>query len=298
MFTFLLLSVALVLSYASNRDAFTQMQRMSLSFEMGKPYPPVAKPKGKGKDKFDGFRNLMARVKYAGTGATAISGKIGGTVFTLGGSQGPFMRNWAKPRNVRNALTQGVRGLFSGISSAWQGLTAAQIDAWNGAVPNFQRRNIFGDVRNLKGNTAFQRTNNVLTSIGVANVVNPPAIVAPGFTITAALLAAAQTGQTMTVDLTEFGGATVLPTASYIKLYATTQSPKSRSYFGKSAYKYIAQYPPTTATNPLDIAADYIAKFGALVAGSKVSIAMEVVHANSTQFHKSGLFYATAIVAA
>jgi len=273
---------------------------MSLAFGVeNKPYTPSKpKPKGKGKDH---FQHIMARVKYAGTGAVAISGKIAGTVFTNSGSNGAFIRVWAKPRNVRNSLTQLVRGVFSGVSSAWKTLTPSQITAWNEAAVLYLRKNVFGDIRSLKGNTAFQRVNNILISLGLSPVTDPPTIAAPAFVITAAAATAAAGTPAFGIQITEFGGQALLPANVYIKAYATPQVPSSQSSFGKPRYRYIGFFPPTTDTTPLDILSDYVARFGALTAGSKISVSLEVIVSVSggpNYFGKSGLFTCDVVVAA
>lgn len=294
----MLMAMLLILAVTVNSGSSSQLDRMSQAFAVAnKPYTPVNQPKPKGKTK-DKFFNPFALIKTSGIGVVGISGKIGGTVFNLGGSQGAFARNWAKPRNVRNTVTQFVRGLFSGISTAWRALTNAQVSAWNGAASLYTRVNVFGDNKSLKGNTAFQRVNNIRASLGLAAVSDPPALVPASFVITNAVGTADVSGTLFNIVLTDFFAGVVLPADTYIKAYGTTQRPISQSYFGKSAYRYFGFYIPTDSTNPLDIYADYIAEFGALRAGTKVSIALEVVKANATDFYKSGLFYVTVEVVA
>lgn len=199
MFTFLLLAVAWMIGLILHSATYDQMRRMSYGFEMGKPYTPQ-EPKPT-KPKRPHFQDLMARVKYAGTGAIAISGKIGGTVFSNSGVMGPFIRNWAKPRNVRSAATTLVRGVFSGISSAFKTLTPSQVNTWNSARPDYTRRNVFGDIKHLTPNELFQRINNILTSLGLASVDVSPAVGAVD-SVTALAGAAAVGAGTFTLDAT------------------------------------------------------------------------------------------------
>lgn len=279
-----------------------------------KPYPKVikttkggkpaasettGKPKGKKRHSF-GLIIMMALVKYAGTGAIGISGKIAGTVFTLGGQQGPFMRVWAKPRNRRTSFQTAVRGLLSGISSSFRSLTAPQVDAWNAAAaddsPNSLRRNVFGDIRRLSGSQMFQRVNNIVTSLGVAVFSDVPTPAATD-AIISMVATAAETGQTFDLDITTFDGATAVPADTFVQVYATAQKGNGRSFFGKSQFRLIGFYPTTTAINPLDISADYIAKFGALVAGSRIGIEARFVFADATQFGFGGKVNGTVSVA-
>ncbi|HSK74036.1 MAG TPA: hypothetical protein VK892_20215, partial [Pyrinomonadaceae bacterium] len=160
-------------------------EKAAFIMQLAKPYPKgggakppkPSKPKG-GKGGGKEQRNalyapvmiLMALVKFAGTGAIGISGKIAGTVFNIGGQQGAFVRVLAIPRNRRTSFQVLARGVLSGIASSFRTLTGSQVDAWNAAAaddsPNSIRRNVFGDIRKLSGSQMFQRLNNIVTSIG------------------------------------------------------------------------------------------------------------------------------------
>jgi len=278
-----------------------------------KPYPKgtgtkpttstgTGKPKPKG-GKRSGFFSfiLMALVKYAGNGAIGISGKIAGTVFTIGGQQGPFVRVWAKPRNRRTSFQTLTRGILSGISSSFRNLTGAQVDAWNASAqddnPNSLRRNVFGDVRRLSGSQLYQRVNNILTTLGQALYTSPPTVGSTD-SVTAAALTGAETGQALDLDLTTFAGATAVPTNTFLVVYATAQKGNGSSYFGASQYRLIGFFPATTAINPCDISAEYIARFGALNSGSRVGVKCHFVFNNAGVFSKGGDVYASATIAA
>lgn len=294
MVTFLLLAVMLMVAFTISSDSRSQLNRMSLAFGVAnKPYQPSKpKPKGKGKDK---FMHLMARAKYAGTGVVGLSGKINGTVFLSNG----VVRVWKKPNNVRNALTQFVRGMFSGTSTAWKTLTPAEVLSWTAQSALYFSKAVFATTYQLKGNAIFQRVNNILASLGLTPVTSCPGIATPTFIPVTEVAAGAQTGQTLTIDITDFNGGTVVPADTYIKVYATSQRNVGQSSFSPSAYRYIGFYPPTTATNPLDIATEYIARFGALVAGQRISLQTEVVSTDgTTTFGKGGRFTTDVVIGA
>jgi hypothetical protein len=264
--------------------------------EAQKPYTPPEKP-GTGKPKI--VQDLFALVKYAGNGAISISGKIGGTVFSSAGVYGPFIRNWDKPRRVRNAATTLVRGVFSGISSAYKTLTPTQVSTWVQGKPDYLRKNVFGDIKHLTPNNVFQRVNNVLTSLGLASVNSCPAVGATD-SVTAMAGAASVGGATFTLTPTLFSGAAALPANTYAKVYASRQVNDSKQSFGKSDYRYIGFFAPATAI-PLNIFADYTALYGGLVLGKNISLSIELVNyvagAPGT-FSKTGLTYANVVVAA
>lgn len=268
-----------------------------LAYEIAnKPYPKPEKPKPK---KPKTFRDLFALVKYAGNGAISISGKIGGTVFSSAGVYGPFIRNWDKPRRVRNAATTLVRGVFSGISSGYRTLTSSEIATWVAGKADYIRKNVFGDIKHLTPNNIFQRVNNILTSLGLASVTDCPAVGATD-TVTAMTGAASVGGGTFTIDPTLFSGGAALPANTYAKVYATRQVNASKQSFGKSDYRYIGFFPPAQAI-PISVFTDYTALFGGLVLDKNISIAIELIFyvaGSPGTFAKTGLTYTNVIVAA
>jgi hypothetical protein len=219
-----------------------------------------------------------------------------------GGAGGPSARVIAFPRNRRSAGQQLVRGLFSGLSSAFRSLLPAEIDAWNAAANNTNsnalRVNVFGDQKTVTGSQLFQRVNNILASIGLPAYSSPP-IAGTTDAITAATLVATFTGSILTLAIATFGGATTVPANTYVRVFATSQRNSSISSFGESQYRFIGFYPATTAINPLDIEADYVARFGALVAGSRLSVKAHFVFDDGAgTFSKGGDVYASAVVGA
>lgn len=238
----------------------------------------------------------MARAKYSGVGIVGMSGKVQGTVFLSNN----VVRVWRKPNNVRNSFTQLVRGLFSGTSTAWKSLTETEINSWITAAPLYFSRRVFAVAYALKGNTLFQKVNNILTSLGLANVSTAPGIASPAFIITAIVGSAAAGAATFTALITEFSGHLALPTGAYLKVYATRQVDIGRSSFGLSQYRLIGTFAPAAATNPLDIESDYVARFGPLVAGQRIGLAFESIQVNGggAGFNASGRFFTEVVVAA
>lgn len=279
-----------------NEYTRTSINRLSFSGGPGnKPYTPVKpdKPK-KPKEK---YQLHMARAQMAGTGVTGLSGSIQGTTFL----KNNVVRVKRMPNNVRNAATQFVRGLFSGTSTAWKTLTATEVSSWITAAPLYFSKRVFATAYALKGNTLFQRVNNVLTSVGVTSITTAPGIVTPGFVIVSADASGSVAGATLGIVVGEFNGAVVLPALTYMKVYATRQVDVGRSSFSKSQYRYIASFAPGASTNPLDVRADYIAKFGTPAVGQRIGFAVEVVStigAPVTEFGLSGKFYTSAVIGA
>lgn len=257
------------------------------------------KARGKGSNK---FFNPMALIKGSGIGIGSISGKIAGTVFTPGGSAGAFARIWTKPRNGRTSFQQFVRGILAGISGAFRSLTPDQVTAWrnsaNDTNPNSVRRNAFGDTKVMSGFQLFNKVNNILLSIGLVTISDPPASVGNDSVVGIALTATAP--GTLTFDATLFSGGAALPADTFMKVYATPLRSNGRSYISPSSLRFIGFFPPTTSVTAMDVSTMYTDRFGSLVTGAKVSVAVEIVSASIgtvNTFGKTGKVYATINVA-
>jgi hypothetical protein len=100
-------------------------------------------------------------------------GKIGGHVASKNRA-GSYMRTKVTPVNPKTAAQVLARSRFSTLSVAWSGLTDAQRAAWNNATDLWKGSNVFGDIKHPSGFNLFQRLNNMLAQVGVAQIVNPP----------------------------------------------------------------------------------------------------------------------------
>lgn len=294
MFTFLLLSMAMLLFVTGRTDLRSPLDRMSLAFQVeNKPFGnPQPKPKGEKPKK---FRDLMAIAKWSGMGIVSMSGKVQGTVML----NNNVVRVWHKTKTVRDTATNLVKGILSGVSTAYKDLTAGQIAGWVATVPNFIRKNALAEVKHLTGSQAFQRVNNILKSLSIAGTPNAPGVITPP--ALTGLDGAAAAGAA-TFGLTIHGlyaDIAVLPANVYARVYATRQVGVSKQKFSKSDYRLIGVFPPATVTAPLDIEADYMAKFGVLTSGSNIGLAFELVeyNAGSNLFGKTGRIYSNTVVA-
>lgn len=77
-------------------------------------------------------------------------GKIGGHVASKNRG-GAYLRTKVTPANAQTSAQNQVRNLFTSLTQGWRGLTQAQRDAWNAAVLDYSRTDIFGDIRNPSG---------------------------------------------------------------------------------------------------------------------------------------------------
>lgn len=180
-------------------------------------------------------------------------GKIGGHVASKNRS-GSYMRTKVTPVNRRSTAQQAVRGRLAGIAAAWRGLTAAVIIAWNKAVNDYSKTDIFGDTRNPTGFTLYQKLNNNSLRNGGAAIGTPPLPVSVPFL--SALSATAVHAGAVTLTF----AATPVPANMAYEVRAT--KPLSAGVnFVKSEFRIISSL-AAAETSPAVVTSDYNAVFG------------------------------------
>jgi hypothetical protein len=180
-------------------------------------------------------------------------GKIGGHVASKN-RHGAYLRTKVTPVNRQSVRQTAVRSLLTSISQSWKGLTEAQRLAWNSAVADFKKTNIFGDIQHPSGFNLFQRLNNNIMTLGGAMIVNPP-VVTDLDSYTAPVL-------TYVVGVAALSLAFVAAAGgdSGYKIFATPPMSAGKS-FVKSEYRLITQDDAIGVT-PINILATYTAVFG------------------------------------
>lgn len=200
-------------------------------------------------------------------------GKIGGHVASKNRA-GSYFRTKVTPVNRQTASQTLVRNRLSNLSQGWRDLTEAQRAAWNAAVGDFAKTNIFGDIVNPTGFNLYQRLNNNLIRIGEAAIQSPP--VPAGITdiIIGKLSVAAGAG---TMSLAYTAGADA---GSEVEVWATPPVSQGKS-FVKSEFRLVTSFTANTAT-PLNMAAAYVLKFGAITGAEGFKIFVKTVAINNT----------------
>lgn len=199
-----------------------------------------------------------------------INGKLNGSVF-FRTRAGLIARTKVTPVNPSTISQQGARNRFTTNSQAWKALTQALRDAWNSAVDDFKRTDVFGDLKVPTGFNLYMRLNNNLLNAGQAIISAPPL---PGavFAFTSLLVVADTTLGTLNATF-----AAAIPAGSSVLVLATPGVSPGKD-FVKSEFRQIA-VKTTADTSPEDLAAEYITKFGALpTIGKKVFIGFKVVN--------------------
>lgn len=224
------------------------------------------------------------KVKF-GAIIVAGSGKIGGHVAARNRA-GAYMRTKVTPVNPQSTSQAGVRNRLTSLSQGWKALTAAQRAAWNSAVGDFSKTDIFGDIKNPSGFNLYQRLNNNLLCVGESAIDVPPV---PGsvFAFTSMSLAVVTGSPAMTATFAD-----AIPATDKVKLFATPAMSQGKN-FVKSEFRLIGTL-SNADTSPKNIKTLYDAKFGAITEnGLKVFI--KAVPVNVTTGQEGTAIIASAI---
>lgn len=204
-------------------------------------------------------------------GALVVDGrnKIGGQVASKNRA-GAYFRNKVTPVNPQSENQVTVRARLAANAQGWRGLTDAQRAAWNAAVSDYKRTDIFGDIRNPSGFNLYVKINNNLDNIGVAGLNLPESPINVSVFDTGAL-----TADESTPSLSLAVTPTTQPTGETIIVFATPAISAGKT-FVKNLFRQIATFTAATA-GAYDLTAAWTAKFGTLgPAGSKVFV--KVIH--------------------
>lgn len=196
-------------------------------------------------------------------------GKIGGHVASKNRS-GAYMRTKVTPVNRRSSAQMGVRSLLSGIAESWRELTADQVAAWNASVADYQKTDIFGDIKKPTGFTLYQKLNNNAQRCDGAAITTPPLPIGVPFVDDLALTVMDDGAVSLS-----FTPSPVPAGQAYI--ISATRPLSAGISFVKSEFRIISIV-LAAAASPLDLSALYAAVFGAPSnAGSKVFLQVKIV---------------------
>lgn len=194
-------------------------------------------------------------------------GKLGGHVAAQN-KGGSYLRTKVTPSNPQSTFQTGVRNIFGSISAGWSALTASQRAAWNNAVDDWKKTNIFGDLKLPSGKALYQRLNQQAQVVNYPALTTPPAKEdIPPSNVTA-----------VTIDTT---AETITATGLYNGANATIQIFSSGvvsagTNFVKNLMRMVGHsnglaYDPGTAYT------QYEARFGTPAPGEKIFIGFKVV---------------------
>ena len=218
----------------------------------------------------------MARVKFGAMMVDA-RGKLGGHVFTKARS-GATVRTKVTPVNGQTVAQGIARNRLASLSQKWSTLTEAQRLAWNSLAASTGKTNVFGDTYFPSGKNLFVAINsNILLAGGAVKEDAPSTITMPAITYF---------DGTIELDLgnfallTEVEGAIPLGTTA-VYLASAPSSPGVFNFSGKQRVFYTLS--ADANPDPKDVYNAYVAKFGALDLGKKVSVQVFFVTTSTGQ---------------
>lgn len=223
----------------------------------------------------------MAKIMF-GSVATDARGKIAGIVYSKNAA-GAYVRQKVSPTQSLTSRRGLVRERVTNLSKYWSAtLTPAQVLAWNSFAKNNPVSDIFGRSQTLSGIQTFVRLNGVILNVGGTQIDDPP----PSLTITG-ITSLTPTATAGTPSLSIAFGPSPLEADCKLNVFATQQLPTGRT-FAKPFLRWIFAS-AAAATTPANVLSAYTAKFGSLVAGSRIAIKANVVN-EATGAQTTGLY--------
>lgn len=218
---------------------------------------------------------------------TDARGKLGGHVFTKA-RNGATIRTKVTPANPTTAAQVAARLAFSEISSHWRVLPEAARVAWNNAVSEFSRTNIFGDTYLPSGKNLFVQLNSNLRNVGQVELTLPP----PPQEMQGLILSYAALDTAAEKLLLAYAGPE--PGAGYSKVIEATRPFSAGKYNFSGSYAKIYSWDAAAEPSSIQAYQDYVAKYGSPNVGTKISFRSSVI--NNVSGQKSVYSEVTTIV--
>jgi hypothetical protein len=214
-------------------------------------------------------------MKYLSALISQGSASIGGATFSKNRG-GNYIRKRVAPVQPRSPAQQAVRATLSSLSGQWKGLGASVIAAWSALASTITLKDSLGNSYVPTGNQLFVGLNATLTACA-----EPTITAAPGGTPAFPdMLPIAATATAGTPSLAITTSLSTAPTGYVFLVRATPQGSAGKAFFGTSVYRITGKYAASTYAS-INALALYNARFGALVAGSKLSLRVTLVQISS-----------------
>ena len=194
-------------------------------------------------------------------------GKIGGHVASKNRG-GAYLRTKVTPSNPNTVAQSTARTLLASIAQGWSGLTEEQRLAWNNAVSDWSKTDIFGDIKNPSGLNLYVKLNaNLLGSQQSAISVPPVKVEMP----TAHLVSASYSvgNAELTLVFSNTSANTVMC------LVRATASLSAGTSYVKNAFRVIDS--SFVASGGLTLANSYENKFGTPSIGANIFVSTQFV---------------------
>lgn len=215
-------------------------------------------------------RIIMAKIKF-GAIVTDARGKLDGIVFSKN-QFGAYTRTKVTPVNPNSTRQTEVRNNLALNSKAWSNVLAdAQRSGWKALAENNPVTDIFGNSQVLTGIALYGRVNNVLRNLLVTPLDTAP----PNLDVTGLISMVATAGAGLSALDIAFAD-TPLPANHKLYIFATGNLPGGVSFF-KPRLRFIGASVGVDVS-PFDAGALWEAKFGELIEGNKLGIAVATVN--------------------
>lgn len=209
----------------------------------------------------------MAKIKF-GMMMTDARGKLGGQVFSKNRA-GAYVRTKVTPSNARTVAQQASRSILGNLSTAWNGLDAAAVKAWNAAVDEWKKTDVFGDLKTPSGKNLFIELNKNLLQSNQSQLTLPPEKDDVS-DYTGTSVEVNTTAKTIT-----FGSFTTIPDNTVMQVWATAPISNGISYV-KNRLRVIAYLPKGAISGSVAYDA-YEAKFGNITANDRIAFQMKMI---------------------
>lgn len=237
----------------------------------------------------------MAKVQF-GSGVAYMSGRVAGTVHARN-KGGSYVRRFSVPVNPATTYQQQIRNNLAASAAGWRDLAPADQQAWVAWASTHPVIDRLGAAIQLSGIQAFVALNRNAFSDGLGDLffTTPPVEPTFEFPLEAGFAVSFSAGGgTATIQQT------VQPAADTEVFIYATPAVSPGITFVKDKTKFLGKYTVLAATTPpddIDIATEWVARFGSISAGlegKKVVIAARTY----SEGQLSGIVSSFGIVAA
>lgn len=203
-----------------------------------------------------------------GPAVAAVSGSIGGTVFSRN-KGGAYMRFRAVPTTSSTDFALNAKARLSTASQAWQTLTVGQRGSWKQWALQNPITDVLGFPRALTGHQAYVSINARRAAVGDVPLAEPPIVPAPTGLLTIVQDADIGSGDTdLTFTATPLGATEAI----YLEA-AVTNSPGITNVNNLMRFTGITA---AAATSPVDVQSLIETRLGTLIVGQTLFVRASV----------------------
>ncbi len=216
----------------------------------------------------------MAKIKF-GAIVTDMRNKVGSQVFSRN-RYGAYTRGFKINVPSVSSYQAAVKARLASVSSSWASLTQVQRDSWNASVAPYKTTDVFGSLISPSGFDLFTRLNCNLVQIGLSQIVIPPV---PQANIFLSSLSATFTTAGPAGTLS-FSTSPIPANFKFIVMATACISPGIT--YVKNRLREVQIF-DAGSTSPLNLITAYIARFGSITSGRRISFQILIVNKTTGQ---------------